>query len=142
LLEGTLNDEKNLDVASKYDNVSEELNVFIRAMTRPRNSHGFVLPDFDWSFGVQEYKNTFRKTREATSCGPSGINMSFWKACAEDDNLAQVQSFFIEKAFQYGFSYPRWQVSWHCMLQKDSTPYLHRLRIIQLFEGNTSWAAF
>ncbi len=112
----------------------------MKAMVKPRNSIGTTIPDFSWSFGLKEYKRTFRKTRESTSCGPSGINMSYWKACTEDDDLARVQAFFIEKAFQYSFSYPRWQTSWHCMLQKDATPYLHRLRIIQLFEGDFNGA--
>jgi hypothetical protein len=111
ILEGTLNDMGIMNLANNYDDVSQELNVFIRAMTRPRNSHGVVLPDFDWSCGIKEYKNTFRKTREVTLCGPSGINMSYWKACAEDNDLTLVQSFFIEKVFQYSFSYPCWQVS-------------------------------
>jgi hypothetical protein len=66
--------------------------------------------------------------------------MSYWKACTEDKDLARVQAFFIEKAFQYCFSYPHWRVSWHCMLQKDKVPYLHRLRIIQLFEGDFNGA--
>jgi hypothetical protein len=66
--------------------------------------------------------------------------MSYWKACAEDDDIATVQAFFIEKAFQFGFSYPRWQISLHCMLKKDDKPYIHRLRIIQLFEGDFNGA--
>ncbi len=66
--------------------------------------------------------------------------MSYWKAIAEDDDLAEVHAFLIEKAFQYGFTYKRWTTSWHCMLQKDNKPYLHRLRIIQLFEGDFNGA--
>jgi hypothetical protein len=66
--------------------------------------------------------------------------MSYWKASAEDDDIARVHSFLIEKAFRYGFSYPRWQVSWHCMLQKKDRPFIHRLRIIQLFEGDFNGA--
>jgi hypothetical protein len=67
--------------------------------------------------------------------------MSYWKACAEDDDIATVQAFFIEKAFQFGFSYPCWKISWHCMLlKKDQKPFLHRLHIIQLFEGDFNGA--
>jgi hypothetical protein len=140
VLEGTLSDGTIQSLSRKYTDVAEELEVFMKAMTRPRTTHGTPIPNFTWSFGVKEFQKTFRKTRESTSCGPSGINMSFWKACTEDEDLAQLQAFFIEKAFQYSFSYPRWQVSWHCMLQKDDTPYIHRLRIIQLFEGNFNGA--
>jgi hypothetical protein len=125
ILEGTLNNETISKMATKYEDVAQELNTFIWAMTRPRDDQGTVLPDFTWSYGLKEYRQTFRKTREGTSCGPSGINMSYWKACAKDDDIARVQAFFIEKAFRYGFSYPRWQILWHCMLQKEDTPYLH-----------------
>ena len=35
-----------------------------------------------------------------------------------------------------GHSFDRWEVSWHCMLQKKKHPYSQKLRIIQLFEGD------
>jgi uncharacterized protein YifE (UPF0438 family) len=97
VLEGTLTDETVNRLSSQYNDVSQEEKDFMRAMTRPRTLHGTLIPDFSWSYGIKEFQKTFRKTRESTSCEPSGINMSFWKACVEDDDLAWIQAFFIEK---------------------------------------------
>ena len=44
--------------------------------------------------------------------------------------------FFIWSAFQFGYSYERWEVSSHCMLLKKKHPFSQKLRIIQLFEGD------
>jgi hypothetical protein len=136
ILEGTLQECDSFDLLNEYSDPHNVLQKFILALAKPRNEYGRPINDFEWKFGVKEFRSTFRKTRESTSCSPSRLNMSYWKACAEDDDIARVQSFFIEKAFRFGFSYPRWQVSWHCMLKKKDLPYIHRLRIIQLFEGD------
>ena len=56
--------------------------------------------------------------------------MSFWKAGIEMEELAITHAFFIWAAFELGFAYDRWQVSWHCMLQKKKEPYYHKMRII------------
>jgi hypothetical protein len=97
---------------------TEELNAFIRALAKPQKKCGTPISDFEWKCGIKEFRSTFRKTKESTSCGPSGINMSYWKAVSEDGDIARVHSFLIEKAFRHGFSYPKWQESWHCMLQR------------------------
>ena len=39
-------------------------------------------------------------------------------------------------AFENGFTYPRWEQSWHCMIKKLKQPLLPKLRIVQLFEGD------
>ena len=85
---------------------------------------------------TRRIKKIFSKTRESTACGPSGLHMSHWKIALESENLMEMHSFFIWAAFQFGFLYDRWNVSWHCMLQKKDLPYVQKLRIIQLFEGD------
>ena len=79
---------------------------------------GKTIRPYEWSFGPEEYKATFGKTKETTACGPSGIHMSHWKAALENTKIMEVHSFFIWSAFQFGHSYQRWDVSWHCMIQK------------------------
>ena len=91
---------------------------------------------FQWVYGADEFIATFKKTRESTACGPSSIHMSHFRAATERRNIATVHAFFIWAAFRFGFSYDRWEVSWHCMLQKLQDPYVDKLRIIQLFEGD------
>jgi hypothetical protein len=121
----------------KPDNTprEKELNEFMKSLKTPKNTTDRE-DEMTWKFGLLEYKTLFGKTRESTACGPSGLHMSHWKAAIERDRIAEIHAFFIWAAFALGFSYHRWQVSWHCMLQKRNKPYIHRLRIIQLFEGN------
>ena len=90
----------------------------------------------EWKLSSEEYCQLFNKTREDTSCGPSGLHMSHWKAAAESDDLSLVHSIMTWAAFTLGITYKRWNISFHCMLQKLEKPYLHKLRIIQLFEGD------
>ena len=42
----------------------------------------------------------------------------------------------MQTPFQYGFTLTCWENSIHCMLQKEPLPYLHRLRIVQLYEAD------
>ena len=113
---------------------------FIAAMKYAETEDGRQIPEYIWKYGVEEYKNTFSKTRESTACGPSGLHMSHWKAALEREPLMRVHLFFIWAAFQFGFSYSRWEISWHCMLQKKEYPYSQKMRIIQLFEGDFNGA--
>ena len=112
-----------------------ELNHFIQSLQHPLLTDDDGL-EMEWTFGVKEYKQLFGRTREGTACGPSGLHMSHWKAAIEREELTKVHTFFIWAAFALGFTYDRWQVSWHCMLQKRRKPFIHRLRIIQLYEGD------
>ena len=113
---------------------------FIEACKRPITNTGDEVEPMEWKYGIEEYKNTFSKTSEDTACGPSGIHMSHWKIALERERLMRVHSFYIWAAFNLGFSYERWEVSWHCMLQKKDKPYAQKLRIIQLFEGDMNGA--
>ena len=112
----------------------------MEAIARPVTEEGKTIEDFKWDYGVNEYKLTFSKTCEKTACGPSGLHMSHWKAALERPRLMRVHSFYIWAAFSLGFSYPRWEKSWHCMLKKKTHPHVHKLRIIQLFEGDFNGA--
>ena len=116
------------------------LSNFIKAMKMANTEDGKQIKEFQWTYGIEEYKATFSKTRETTACGPSGLHMSHWKAALERDCIMRVHSFFIWAAFQFGFSYKRWEISWHCMLQKKQHPFSQKMRIIQLFEGDFNGA--
>lgn len=116
------------------------LGAFIKAMKYAEKNDGTTIKNFKWTYGVEEYKDTFSKTREYTACGPSGLHMSHWKAALERERIMKVHSFFMWAAFQFGFSFERWEVSWHVMLQKKDKPYSQKMRIIQLFEGDFNGA--
>ena len=133
LLEGM---ELSQDVKDEYSEYGSTLTRFIQNMKKATTTDGNTIKDFQWSFGIEEYKAIFKKTKETTACGPSGIHMSHWVAALEDETLMKIHSFYIWAAFNFGFTYDRWNESWHCMLQKKAHPFSQKLRIIQLFEGD------
>jgi hypothetical protein len=73
ILEGTINHGLIKQMAGKYADVSQELSIFIKAMTRPRNSIGTLYPDFQWSFGVKEYKKHFGKQEKVLHVAPLAL---------------------------------------------------------------------
>ena len=128
---------QGLDDATQYDEAyphyQGELAPFIESLKTQVQEND---TPFMWTFETNDFITTFRKTRESTACGPSSLHMSHFRAATERTKIAEVHAFFIWAAFQFGFSYDRWEVSWHCMLQKMKEPYVDKLRIIQLFEGD------
>ena len=127
LIDGNLDLDK---YTSQYPDLKKELEAFLTAAANPTRT------EMSWKFGMKEYQDLFNKTRESTACGPSGLHMSHWKALALDDELSTINSIFLWAAFHLGFVYDRWLISWHCMLLKKRHPYVNKLRIIQLFEGD------
>ena len=109
---------------------------FLKALKAPLDNEGQPMEPFEWKYGIQEYKLTFSKTKETTACGPSGLHMSHWKVAIERERIMALHAFFIWAAFRFSFSYPRWETTWHVMLQKKAHPFSQKLRIIQLFEGD------
>ena len=124
------------DMNEAKTNFGDSLERFMNSMKRVTLKNGSTVEDFKWKFGKNEYRETFKKTKEATSCGPSGLHMSHWKAALQSEMLMEIHSFFIWAAFEFGYTYNRWEQSWHCMLEKKAKPYSQKLRIIQLFEGD------
>ena len=131
-------DGKQLEdnIYTSYKEYGTTLENFIRHMKKATIKDGSTIPEFTWSFGVDEYKEIFSHTKEATACGPSGLHMSHWKAAEESTTIMKIHSFYIWAAFNFGFSYARWEESWHCMIQKKQFPFSQKMRIIQLFEGD------
>ena len=92
----------------------------------------------EWTFNTDNYRQVFNHTHESKSCGLSGLHMSHWKEATESDFLTALHADMTRMAFTTRIAYHRWKVSWHSMLKKLSKPYIHQLRIVQLFEGDTS----
>lgn len=117
---------------------ARELNVFMKAIMHPNiqtNSNRHVSP-LNTYIKQEKFEKLFCKTQERTSSSLSGLHIGQYKAIFSDPDLAQVETLAINIPFQYGFSYERWQHSTHIMLKKEALPYIHRLRIIQLFEAD------
>ena len=133
ILEGMLNVN---EMAKEYPEFGQEGVAFLNALRYRKDKDGKKAVPFKWNFGIDEYMAVFNKTNESTACGPSGLHMSHWKAACERPKIARVHAFFMWAAFEHGFTYKRWEQSWHCMIQKLKDPLLPKLRIVQLFEGD------
>ncbi len=62
--------------------------------------------------------------------------MGHWVTAAFLDDLSEIHVLFINIANKFKIVYDRWAVTFHCMLQKEFRPFIHRLHIIQLFEAD------
>ena len=133
MLDGTF-DRSSLRIHNRSD--IETLMAFVKHMERPPKADGSPLPDREWTYGAEEYCKSFSKKSEDTSCGPSGLHMSHWIAACEDPQLSALHASFIDAAFRIGQPYPRWETSYHAMIQKKSKPWANAMRIIQLLEGD------
>ena len=118
----------------------KELKMLMHELVRKKDDEGKRVPDVDTTISMRDYQNMFNKKNELTSCGPRGIIMPHWKMIAEDDQLSTIQAWLMEAPFKHGFTYVEWEISVHCMIMKDELPFYHRLRIIQLFEGDMNGA--
>ena len=127
-------DTTKVDTWQEYSH-KEELKAFLRNLQRPKED-GKIMNDMQWTYGAEEFRDTFSKKSEQTSCGPSGITMPYYKIFCEDDQLAAFHATFIRLPFKYGFSLKRWQQSIQFMLLKLDVPLWEKLRIIQLLEGD------
>ena len=66
--------------------------------------------------------------------------MGLWKAALMVNKLADMLAASTTLPFMYGFTKQRWKRSLHVMLAKADKPYIHRLRIVQLFEADFNTA--
>jgi hypothetical protein len=131
----------DVDTIDKMDiKNKKEVKMILKELARKRDKDGKLEPDVNVTITAKDFQDMFNKKRETISCGPSGIIMPHWKIIAEDEDLSAIQACLMEAPFRYGFTYTEWEVSVHCMLLKDELPYYHRLRIIQLFEGDLNGA--
>ena len=133
ILNGLLDAETTGEDYPQYGKEGVE---FLKALRYAKEEDGSNIDPFTWKFGADEFIEVFNKTRESTACGPSGLHMSHWKAACERREIARVHAFFMWAAFEYGFTYERWEQSWHCMIKKLKQPIISKLRIVQLFEGD------
>lgn len=133
IIQGTydLTQIDHMDVSNKV-----ELKMILEALRNPTKESHDTLQKVALNITAEDFKDCFSKKNEKISCGPSGITMPHWKAATEDDDLSAHHALLMSAPFIYGFSYKEWEVSVHCMLQKEDLPLYWRLRIIQLFEGD------
>ena len=89
----------------------------------------------------EEYKKFWRKKRESTATSPFGLHVGHYKAAVESSTLVKIQRYLMVLPFEMGFVPIRWRRTVQLMLEKDpGRPWLHRLRIIELFDAQLNAA--
>jgi hypothetical protein len=79
----------------------------------------------------------WRKVRERTSAGISGLTIPQMKAHLRDDHNVQVDTILARIPYQYGFSPDRWQIGINVMLEKKKGVHnIDKLRAILLYEAD------
>ena len=70
ILNGTIDSKRYAQSYPRYKEEAEEMIKQMQWETRCK--------PMSWKFGCEEYRALFNKTKENTSCGPSGLHMSHW----------------------------------------------------------------
>ena len=118
------------DILQRND--AQELTTFMDQLTKYPREVGTINP----IISAKDLQGVFGNTKERTSSSPSGAHMGLWKAALLVDELADMLAAATTLPFLYGFTKQRWKRSLHVMLAKEDRPYIHRLRIVQLFEAD------
>ena len=120
------------EIAQHYGHLEEAVTLVLDKMKHKTNEEG--RHKFEWTFTGEDFTAAFGKARLNTAPGFSGLSMNKLQAISTDKVLAELYAQIISLPFKYGFTYPAWLISIQAMLQKEDLPYIHRLRIIELFE--------
>jgi hypothetical protein len=79
----------------------------------------------------------WKKVRERTSAGISGLTIPQLKAHLLDEHIVQVDATFARLPYQWGFSPSRWRKGIDVMLEKKKDVYnIDKLRAILLYEAD------
>ena len=94
-------------------------------------------PPVDTSLDVERYRDGWRKAKEVTSSGISGLYFSFWIAGVEHQGICEFEAIMANIPYRTGHSPPRWKKGINVMLLKKLNNYLvSKLRIILLYEAD------
>ena len=132
IIEQILNGEYVVGEDILQRNDKKELTTFMDQLTKYPRQVGIIDP----IISAQDLQDVFKNTKEKISSSPSGVHMGLWKAAVLIEDIADMLAASTSLPFRYGFTKERWKRSLHVMLAKTDRPYIHRLRIVQLFEAD------
>jgi hypothetical protein len=85
----------------------------------------------------EQYKLGWKKVKEKTSAGPSGLTIPQMKAHGTSEYLTKMDTMMANLPYRYGFSPLRWRKGVDVMLEKKpGARQLSKLRAILLYEAN------
>jgi hypothetical protein len=85
----------------------------------------------------EEYAEGWRKVKERTSSGPSGVTIPHMKAHGQVPYLAEADALMAHLPYLHGFSPERWKKGLDIMLEKKpGVRHINTLRAILLYEAD------
>ena len=91
---------------------------------------------------AEDVAHGFKGWKECTSTSPSGRHLGHYKALIQHPILLNCFVQFMNIVVSRGIAIPRWCKATNVMLEKDAgKPYIHRLRIIHLFEADYNFSS-
>jgi hypothetical protein len=89
----------------------------------------------------EEFQDSYKAAKEATSSSPSGRHIGHYKAILKDPTLTALHATMMSIPFQVGIVPDRWNRVTDIMLEKTAgDSRCHRLRIIALFKSDLNHA--
>ena len=86
---------------------------------------------------IDSHVEGWRKAKERTSSGPSGITFAHFKAGIRDDVVAAFEAIMSSIPYETGISPDRWQQGTNVMLEKQKGNFrVDKLRAILLYEAD------
>jgi Reverse transcriptase (RNA-dependent DNA polymerase) len=87
-----------------------------------------------------EYIYRWKRCKEHTSSGPSGLHFGHFKASCQSKSLCQLDKWFIETAIKTGYSLERWHHGVDVMIpKKQESLRVDKLRTIVLMEADYNY---
>ena len=91
------------------------------------------------TLSLEEYYSFWKKKRETTVTSPFGLHIGHYKAALLKASILEVHRVLLVIPFQTGMVPSRWRKTVQTMLEKEpGTPWIHRLRIIELFDAQAN----
>ena len=107
-------------------------NQFLSSLKKPEH-----IPQLDKSISTEEWRLAWKKAKERTSSGQSGIHFGHYKASAQDNTLLAIDVSMASIPFSTGYSPIRWRTAVNVMIPKKvNSPHVTQLRTITLYEAD------
>ena len=129
----TLTDDEIENISNEYGHVNVTLSKVLKRLKKRETKDG-TKADFQWKFDGEDYRKSFGRARYNIAPGFSGLSMIHLRTISRDKHLSEISAKLLELPFRYGFTYDHWLKSVQALLQKESLPLIHRLRILELLE--------
>jgi Reverse transcriptase (RNA-dependent DNA polymerase) len=128
-----------LDILQGKENLPEELHENLKNMAPFWKIPGEInnMEPIDCTLSLEEYKYQWKKCKEYTSTGTSGIHFGHFQASCEIETLSRLDCWMAETSLKTGYSLKRWYKGIDVMIPKKADSIkVDKLRTIVLMEAD------